>query len=86
MIGWGDWCDRAERAQEHGDGVFDDRVGVGFGCMDDGDASGFAGVEVDVVEPDTRAGNDAEVGGLVEEGLVDDGVGANDQGVGLREA
>ena len=56
-----------------------------MGGVDDGDAAGFAGIEINVVEPDACAGDDAQIRRVIEELLIDDGVGSDDQGVGLGE-
>ncbi len=59
---------RAGVGEEEGEDELGDGVGVGVGGVDDADAASGAGGEVDVVETDAGAGDDAEVGGEGEEG------------------
>ena len=65
--------------------VFADGAGVGGGGGEDGDAAALAGVLVDVVEADAGAADDLEFGAVGEEFVGDEGVGADDDGVGGLE-
>jgi hypothetical protein len=60
-----------------------DGQGVGVGGVDDLDAAFAAGVTIDVLDADAAAADDLEAGGLVEQGVVDLGVGPDGEAVGL---
>jgi len=74
-----------EMIEEMCEDVFDDGIGVGIGGVDDGDVVVVACVEVDVVDSDAGSAYDAEFRGFGEEGIVDGGVGSDDEAIRDRE-
>src|SRR4029450_9085698 len=77
-----------DQVQGHRQDAFGDGSGAAAGRDHDGDPAGPGRLQVDQVDPDPGTGDDPQPGGTVEEGRVDDRVGAGDgagghgQGVG----
>ena len=67
-----------DQVHGHRDGTLGDRDGAGARGDHDGDTAGGGGVQVDAFDADTGPGDDPQPRGPVEEGGVDDGVGAGD--------
>lgn len=78
-------CDWADGCEHRLGDILDDGVGVGSRGVDDANASRSACFEIDVVEPDACAGDDAEAGRTIEQLGIDDGVGAHNKGVCIGE-
>jgi hypothetical protein len=73
-----------EGVRKEADDVLDDGPGVGFGGVHHLDPPISAGRDVDVVEADAGPSHHPKRRQASEKGLVDPGVGADEQGLDLR--
>ena len=75
----------AGQSEHEADGELGDGDGVGSGGVHDHDAAAGGGVGIDVVDAYAGAADDAELGRVLQEGVVGLDGGADDEGIGIGE-